>query len=310
MLIDWIAKLRNIPRFPEWTAITPIAKGWSEEAKFRAKTPSGEYHFIRITDNHNFDRKKEEFHAMQQLSLTHLNISRPVDFGLSSSGDFVYSIYTWVEGDDAELEIPRLPPITQYEYGRKAGIMLREIHKHPAPSETPPWAPRFRQKVEQFVKLYHEMGINLDYGHEVINFLHKNAQLLNNRPQCLQHGDFHLGNMVLTKQENADSRELGLIDFNRLSYGDPWEEFERCYFTIQKSVPFMNGQIHSYFDDDVPDLFLKLLAYYTGYSCISSIPWAKPFGPDEMEKLRVLSNSVIEEFNNYQDYVPKWYEEP
>ena len=93
-------------------------------------------------------------------------------------------------------------------------------------------------------------------------------------------------------------------------YGDPWEEFMKCYFTIQKSVPFMNGQIHSYFDDDVPDLFLKLLAFYTGYSIIASIPWAKPFGLEEIEKLRILSNSVIEEFNNYQDYTPKWYEDP
>ena len=116
--------------------------------------------------------------------------------------------------------------------------------------------------------------------------------------------------MVLSRQTNADHRELGIIDFNRLSYGDPWEDFERCYFTIQKSVPFMNGQIHSYFDDDVPELFFKLLAFYTGYCCISSIPWMKPFGPEEMERTRIMSNYVIEAFNNYQDYMPKWYEEP
>ncbi|MGY5876849.1 MAG: phosphotransferase [Candidatus Thorarchaeota archaeon] len=208
------------------------------------------------------------------------------------------------------LKFRKTSPPKQYEYGRKAGIMLLEIHRTPAPPETPPWGQKFRQKVENCIKLYHEMGINLDYGQDVINFLREHIQLLDNRPQSLQHGDFHLGNLVLARQSNADSRELGLIDFNRLSYGDPWEEFERCYFTIQKSVPFMNGQIHSYFDDDVPNLFLKLLAFYTGYSCIDSIPWAKPFGLEEIEKARILSNSVIEEFNNYQDYMPKWYEEP
>ncbi|MFW9805130.1 MAG: phosphotransferase family protein [Candidatus Thorarchaeota archaeon] len=309
-MIDQIAKLCDIPGFSEWTDITPIAKGWSEETKFRVRTPSGGYHLVRISDTRDFDQKKEQFHAMKELSLTHLNISHPVDFGLASSGDFVYSIYTWVEGDDAELEIPKLSPMKQYEYGRKAGAMLREIHKNPAPPETPPWARTFRQKLEHFTRLYHEMGVDLDYGHEVLNFLSENMHLLNNRPQSLQHGDFHLGNMVLTKQVNSDSKELGLIDFNRLSYGDPWEEFERCYFTIQKSVPFMNGQIHDYFDDDVPDLFLKLLAYYTGYSCIATVPWARPFGQEEMERLRIMTNSVIEEFNNYQDYVPKWYEEP
>jgi aminoglycoside phosphotransferase (APT) family kinase protein len=309
-LIDWTAKLRDIPEFSEWTDITPIVKGWSNETKFRVQIPSGEYHLIRISDTRDFNQRKEQFHALKQLALTHLNISRPVDFGLASSGDFVYSIFTWVEGDDAELEIPKLSPMKQYEYGRKAGTMLLEIHKNPAPQETPPWEPRFRQKVEHFVKLYHEMGILLDYGHEVIDYLGGNAQLLNNRPQSLQHGDFHLGNMVLSKQADVESRELGLIDFNRLSYGDPWEEFERCYFTIQKSVPFMNGQIHSYFDDDVPDSFFKLLTFYTGYCCISSIPFAKRWGPEEIEKMRVMSNYVIEEFNNYQDYMPRWYEDP
>ena len=72
----------------------------------------------------------------------------------------------------------------------------------------------------------------------------------------------------------------------------------------------MNGQIHSYFDDNVPDLFFKLLAFYTGYCCISSIPWMERFGPEEIERARIMSNYVIEEFNNYEDYVPKWYEEP
>jgi aminoglycoside phosphotransferase (APT) family kinase protein len=303
-------QLRNIPGFAEWTDIIPIAKGWSRETKFRVRTPSGEYHLIRISDKHGFDQKKKEFQAMKLLSLTTLNITHPVDFGLISSGEFVYSIYTWIEGNDAEFEIPKLSPTAQYEYGRKAGSMLRKIHENPAPPDTPPWDQTFKQKMERYIRLYNEMDIGLDHGQEVITFLHDNFKLLHNRPQSLQHGDFHLGNMVLTKQANLDSRELGLIDFNRLSYGDPWEEFERGYFTIQKSVPFMNGQIHSYFDDDVPDLFLKLLAYYTGYSCIASIPWAKPFGSEEIEKLRILSNSVIEEFSNYQDYVPKWYENP
>ena len=271
---------------------------------------SGEFYLVRISERSHFEKKKEEFQAMKQLSLTRLNISRPVSFGLTASGEFVYSVYTWLEGHDAESEIPKLSQREQYEYGRRAGGMLREIHRNPAPPETPPWDQKFRRKLERWTRLYHETGIPLDYGQEVIDFLHENAQLLDSRPQCLQHGDFHLGNMVLTKDGNTDSGELGLIDFNRLSYGDPWEEFERCYFTIQRSVPFMNGQIHSYFDDDVPDLFLKLLAYYTGYSCISSIPWARPFGPEETEKLRILSNSVVEGFNNYQDYIPNWYEEP
>ena len=154
------------------------------------------------------------------------------------------------------------------------------------------------------------MGVKLDYGHEVIRYMNRNMKLLYNRPQTLQHGDFHTGNMIISKNINTKDKELGLIDFNRLSYGDPWEEFERCFFTIQISIPFMNGQIHSYFDDDVPDIFFRLLTFYTGYSCIASIPWAKPFGKKEVESMCKLCNNVIEGFSNYQDYIPTWYQDP
>jgi aminoglycoside phosphotransferase (APT) family kinase protein len=308
--MDWLAELQTISGYSSWTKITPITKGWSEETKFRVENSSSDYYLIRITDKSNFEQKKQEFHALKQLSLTNLNISQPVDFGLTSSGDWVYTIFTWVKGNDAEIEIPKLSPSQQYKFGRKAGLMLREIHKFPAPLGVPEWGPRFNQKIESRIKSYQEMGIKLNHDQNVIQFLRENVKLLYNRPQTLQHGDFHLGNMVISQDPNIKSKELGLVDFNRLSYGDPWEEFERCFFTIQKSIPFMNGQIHSYFDDDVPDLFLRLLAFYTGYSCIASIPWAKPAGHQEIDNSRKLSNIVIEGFSNYQDYIPKWYQDP
>lgn len=54
--------------------------------------------------------------------------------------------------------------------------------------------------------------------------MESNRYLLEGRPQTFQHGDYHVGNMIITK-----SRELGIIDLNRFDYGDPWEEFNRIF---------------------------------------------------------------------------------
>ena len=52
---------------------------------------------------------------------------------------------------------------------------------------------------------------------------------------------------------------MTLID---LSFGDPWEEFNRIVWSAQVSTPFASGMIDGYFDNEVPDLFWKLLALY------------------------------------------------
>lgn len=49
-----------------------------------------------------------------------------------------------------------------------------------------------------------------------------NYELLNGRTQSYQHGDYHVGNMIISP-DNA----LSIIDFNRSDFGDPWEEFNR-----------------------------------------------------------------------------------
>lgn len=49
-----------------------------------------------------------------------------------------------------------------------------------------------------------------------------------NRPQCFQHGDYHIGNMMI---ENG---KLVVIDFDRYDFGDPWEEFNRIVWCAQR----------------------------------------------------------------------------
>lgn len=56
-----------------------------------------------------------------------------------------------------------------------------------------------------------------------------------------------------------DGFDLSLIDFDRCDYGDPFEEFYKAQmFSRPLSEAFINGQVHAYFDNSVPEEFWRL----------------------------------------------------
>ena len=128
---------------------------------------------------------------------------------------------------------------------------------------------------------------------------------LKDREVCFQHGDFHLGNMVIDKDNN-----LGIIDFNRCSFGDPWEEYDRYTFTWDNSIDFANGQIHGYFNNNVPDEFFRLICLYNARNSLASIPWALKFGEAELRVALKNIEKNYKVYNGYKDYIPAWYKEP
>lgn len=66
-------------------------------------------------------------------------------------------------------------------------------------------------------------------------------ELLRDRPQCFQHGDYHIGNMMV------DQDGLAIIDFDRYDFGDPWEEFNRIVWCAQTAPAFACGMVDGYF---------------------------------------------------------------
>ncbi|MCP6429213.1 phosphotransferase, partial [Klebsiella pneumoniae] len=80
---------------------------------------------------------------------------------------------------------------------------------------------------------------------KILDYIEKTRYLLDTRPQTFQHGDYHIGNMIIT-----NNYELGIIDFDRLDYGDPWEEFNRIVWCACASSVFAAGRINGYFEND------------------------------------------------------------
>ena len=302
----------GIPGLESWAKVEPVNKGWSRDDKYYVETGRGEKLLVRVSDIADLPRKEKEYEALQRLSGIPILMSRPVAFGTCNAGKHAFTVLTWIDGVPADERLPGLPRKDQYELGYIAGRVLREIHTIPAPDGQPDWAERFNRKIDRNIRNHEACEFKLPFAHNIISYIDANRHLLQNRPQVFQHGDYHCGNMIV-----IPTGELGVIDFNRLDYGDPWEEFNRIVWCAAVSPHFASGRINGYFGAgdtvdgrvDVPGEFFKLMALYIGSNMLSSVPWAIPFGQSEVDTMVTQARAVMDWYDDYRGYVPKWYVE-
>ena len=238
---------------------------------------------------------------MQQVAALKIPMCDPMEFGTCESG--VYSIQRWIDGDDAEEIISTLSRDEQYAYGRSSGEILVRLHSLPAPADTPAWEPRFNNKIERKIQMYANCPLKYEGGDALLQYLAKNRHLLENRPQSYQHGDYHIGNMMIDR-----NGKLTIIDFDKDDYGDPWEEFNRIVWSAQVAPDFARGMVDGYFDGNVPLLFWRLLALYICSNTLGSLPWAIPYGEQEISVMLRQAAEVLTWYRNMETVIPSWYE--
>ena len=247
-----------------------------------------------------YDRKKSEYELMGQVAALGVPMCRPLEFGTFDEG--VYSIQTWIDGIDAEENIHNLTDQEQYSYGFEAGKILKEIHKIPAPKEIEDWEIYFNRKADHKIKMYEECPVKYENGQAFIDYINAHRYLLSGRPRTYQHGDYHIGNMMI-----GNDKRLYIIDFNRNDFGDPWEEFNRIVWCAQATPLFATGMVNGYFSNDVPIPFWELLALYISSNALSSVPWAIPFGQSQIQVMINQAKDVLSWYENMTKSIPTWY---
>lgn len=278
----------------------PINKGWSSDKKYCVTDKNDTRYLLRVSDIAEYDKKQSEFNMMKQVSAIGVPMCQPIEFGVCDEG--VYSIQSWIDGEDAEEVISTLSDTEQYVYGLEAGRILRKIHSIPAPATQEDWEIRFNRKMDYKIKKYTECPLKYENGQAFIDYINENRYLLKNRPQTYQHGDYHIGNMMIGRDG-----KLYIIDFNRNDYGDPWEEFNRIVWCAQKAPLFASGMVNGYFDREVPLEFWKQLALYISSNTLSSLYWAIPFGEGEIETMCNQAKEVLSWYDNMKNPIPTWY---
>ena len=278
----------------------PINKGWSSDKKYCVTDKNGTRYLLRVSDIAEYDKKQLEFNMMKQVAALDVPMCQPIEFGVCDEG--VYSIQSWIDGEDAEEIIPVLSDTEQYVYGLEAGRILKRIHSIPAPATQEDWEVWFNRKMDYKIKKYGECPIKYENGQAFIDYINENRHLLKGRPQTYQHGDYHIGNMMIGRDG-----KLYIIDFNRNDYGDPWEDIKAITWDVEASQMFASGRINGYFDSDVPEEFWRIFALYISCGILSSLPWAIPFGEEQIQVMVNQAKEVLSWYDNMRNPVPTWY---
>lgn len=277
----------------------PVEKGWSGDRKYCVQTADGSRYLLRISPMERLEQRKMLFDLQKQAEKTGIRMCLTVEMGVCDEG--VYLLQTWVDGTDAEEHVPELHEEDQYRLGLDAGRMLKKLHTIPAPDDQADWEVRFNAKMDRKIALYRACPIQYDGAECFVRYIEANRHLLKNRPQTFQHGDYHIGNMMLEKGQ------IVVIDFDRFDFGDPWEEFNRIVWCAQKAPVFACGMVDGYFDGPPPQAFWDLLALYIASNTLASVPWAVPFGEKEIQVMLTQAKEVLSWYDNMQKTMPNWY---
>ena len=280
---------------------TPIEKGWSGDQKYSVVTADGTKYLLRISSIDRLERKRREYEKMSEVAQLGIPMCLPVEFGTSEEG--AYSIQSWIDGEDAEELVMSMDEEKQYRYGLDAGRILAKIHTIPAPKDATSWETRFNAKIDRKIAMYENCELKYENGSDAfLNYLAENRYLLSGRPQSYQHGDYHIGNMMIN-----NVGVLTIIDFDRDDFGDPWEEFNRIVWCAQAAPAFASGMVDGYFEGNIPIDFWKLLALYISSNTLSSLPWAISFGEGEIQVMRKQAAQVLEWYDGMKNVIPTWY---
>jgi aminoglycoside phosphotransferase (APT) family kinase protein len=295
--------ISDIPLSNEWTTVRSINEGWSTDKKYYVKDNRGEQYLLRISSGTCYQEESHLYDSFKKLNKIDIPVSKLLKSGLCNNGKNTYRLFNWIEGIEIQKILGNLSEEEQYKNGFDAGNILRKIHEIGSPSDRLSWGEHYNQKIEKKIILYNNCGITFPNSERLMGFIQNKRSLIYGRPQSFHHGDFHIGNMLITPDE-----QLAIIDFNRLDYGDPWEEFNRIPWSASESSWFATGQINGYFGNKVPKGFFELMALYIAVNQLGAIPWAIPEGDKELKVVLNQTKEVLEWYENFEQIIPKWYQ--
>lgn len=294
-------ELHDIADYPNWLEITPIDLGRSGENKYHIIRNNGIQLILRTSDISNYKRHRDSaIFAKYIFDTLGLNMNVPIEVAACGGDKLAYTIYSWVEGVDADGRILNLHTPEQARYGEKAGQLLKYIHTVRAPDGILPWDTYFSERLDEMLKRFESFRLTFRGSDKTISFLRERRDLLKNRPQTAVHGDFRSGNLILDKNGG-----YGVIDFDRWCWGDPYMDFQCIRRSC--SVPFSRGQINGYFGGTVPGDFFALMAFYTAADIIRGICGAYPYGRVALDEAVRFAERTVREYNDFEGFIPTWY---
>ncbi|AQY38748.1 phosphotransferase [Bacillus thuringiensis] len=298
------AQQNNIQIVKDAVDIKEISKGFSPDKKYIIMSANNEKYLFRTGDIKEYERKKIEFQILNEMVKCNVQAQRPIEIGILEEEGVCYSIFSYLEGEDAKRLLSTYSPKEQYDIGIEAGKDLAKMHTLEAPKNILPWYERAMKKHRKYLEAYKTCGIKIENDDKIIKFIDENEMYVKDRPNRFQHDDFHLENIIV-----RDGRYVGVVDFNGYDWGDPLHDFVKiALFARDISIPYSIGQIEGYFNERIPEEFWKLYAVYVGMTVFSSVVWTLRAAPHMLEDTLERLHIVSEDHKNFELSKPIWFQ--
>lgn len=280
-----------------------IEKGWSSDQKYLIQSNNKKYIF-RLAPIDQLESKTKEFQLIETLYNIGIHTHKPYEIIISEDQSKVGILLDYIPGDQAELLLEGLPKQKQYDLGLQMGQELKLIHQLEYQDQSN-WGDTYKKKIDHRIRELQKCGYQSPILDEIVDFVKQHLYLLDNRPTCRNHGDFHSGNMIVTPEE-----EIYIIDYNRNKIGDPLYEFNRIYFSYRVSPLFATGILDAYFNHQVTEETHLYIKFYLLSVVIGNIPWALHFDQKDVDFAKKSIEEIYHTYNQLKSSVPNWYQKP
>ena len=220
----------------------------------------------------------------------------PVEVAACKNDTLCYALYGCIEAKNAADFLNTLTTPEQYEFGLKAGKMLRKIHSIKPDENNKSRRTDFRIRAHEAIASLENTKTSFDGFAEIKAFLKNKSGLLENRPEVMLYGEFSSRNIFVYGEL------VGVFTPKNALCGDPLSDFGAL--CASGSVPFMKGQISGYFSS-IPKGFFELLGFYTALFSLERIVFAE--SPQKKLYAMRLAERACADFSGFTQALPKWY---
>lgn len=289
----------KIPFLHKCTSFQLIEEGFSNDEKWCVD----QIYLLRISTTSDISKLVEQAKLTNEVHALDARIPYVHDVGVYKNR--AYMILDYMIGENGDDALPIKSPEVQYEIGLQVGNALKNMHSIKATNNYPSWEETWRGRFDNQAARFKEI-VNRHPNYEsILPFIQDNLHLLKNRPSCIQHFDFHPGNILI-----YEDRFTGLIDMQKIRYADPINEFYKMeYFNVQVSRAYARGVVDGYHDEKpIPNSFWEMHRLYAAMHLVFAEVWGHEGGIDQKEKFQKYTRFTIDQFDEFRLLIPKWYE--
>ncbi|WP_391209384.1 aminoglycoside phosphotransferase family protein [Psychrobacillus sp. L4] len=288
----------NIPFLNKCSYFHLIEEGFSEDEKWCVDHT----YLLRISPHGDLNKLTKQATLINEVHAMDSHIPKVHDVGMYE--DRAYMILDYVHGENGVEILPFRSEKEQYKIGIQVGETLKKMHHFHAPADYPSWEETWRNRVEKQAPRFKEIVEQNPHYQNILPFIQNNLHLLKDRPSCVQHYDFHPGNILV-----HEDTFTGLIDMQKITYADPINEFYKMeYFNVPISKAYSKGVFDGYHESHpIPDSFWKLHRLYAAMHIVFAEVWGHEGGIHQLDKFQRYSCFTIEQFDDFRLLIPKWY---